>query len=138
MRTSTPAGQVARGLLALLLAGLSVAFSGCGSDDRDPQACDWARGQTFLSTEVMECGLGPTDGVVSCNWSVKLKADGTYTWSHSDVGDAGTYGCGGGIVTATSSGGATLSGSIDLATRQLTWAGALYNLERPAFSAAQR
>ena len=83
-------------------------------------------GKTFVSVNQMECGLGPS-GVVNCNWRVTFTG-GTFSWSHSDVVETGSYTCDGAVISATRAVPSTtpLLGRLDPQTGQLTWDGATY------------
>jgi hypothetical protein len=113
-----------RALLALI-ATTALNAAGC-SGYGGPDACSLIAGKTFLSLNLMECGLGP-NGVVSCNWRVSF-TDGTYSWAHSDVVEDGGYSCDGATITTTRPVTSTtpLLGRLDFQTGQLTWDGATY------------
>jgi hypothetical protein len=53
-------------------------------------------------------------------------ADGSYTWSHSDVVDTGTYGCTGLALDITPRFGEVIAASVDPETSNVTWEGQVY------------
>ena len=120
------ARSVARSAQLVLLATTVLNAAGCfGSGG--PDACTLIAGKTFGSVNQMECGLGANGVVTRCNWRVSF-TDGTYSWSYSDVMEAGSYTCDGATITTTRSVASTtpLLGWLDFQTGQLTWDGATY------------
>jgi hypothetical protein len=90
-----------------------------------PSPCEGVAGATFSSTEEHECGLGP-DGPVMCTWTLTFDAS-TWTWTHSDYGESGSWSCVDGAITGTSTSG-TYDGAWDPATGELTWDGLSYEV----------
>ena len=116
-------------LVALLLAGGGGA---CGGGDGD--SCDSLADTEWLSTVVMSCGLTrPDDPTGKCYWSVTFNADGTFQSTYEDTGEGGTWTCRDRQVTATGSGGATLTGTLDPAGEALFWDGVQYQRAQPHY-----
>ena len=117
----------ARRALPVLIAATVLNAAGCfGSGG--PDACTLIAGNTFVSVNQMECGLGANGVVTRCNWRVSFTTDGIYSWAYSDVIEAGSYACDGATITTTRSVASTttLLGWLDFQTGQLTWDGATY------------
>jgi hypothetical protein len=85
-------------------------------------ACEVIDGNTYVSLEEMECGLGP-NGPEYCNWHISFDS-GTWDWSHSDVMETGGYTCDANLID-----GGSYSGELDMGTGILTWEGADYEPE---------
>ena len=81
----------------------------------------------WVATSVIldECGLSP-DGIALCHWRLTLSSDGTFTWLHSDVGEAGDYTCSGTTITGQRPGGPIIAGEYDPRTERLTWDRVVY------------
>jgi len=79
-------------------------------------------GKVFASLEELECGLGPK-GPILCNWSITFEESGDFLWQYSDVGQGGTYTCGGGVLNVDDPG---IEVSYDPETGVLTWEGVEY------------
>jgi hypothetical protein len=90
-------------------------------------ACVVLEGRQFSSVNELECGLTP-DGVARCKWQLSFTAGdpaaSEFTWSYSDVGEAGRASCDHNTVTAV--GGREISGRFDPITQRLTWDGQVY------------
>jgi hypothetical protein len=92
--------------LKALTAIAIVALTGCTSDD-DGATC--ALVAHYQSVDELECGLTP-DGTAMCHWMLSFTATagdastGTLSWSHSDVGESGSYTCDGTAITANVTG----------------------------------
>lgn len=102
-----------------------VAFFDLCLGDAPDLVCGALVGTTFLSTEELECGLGP-DGPVLCHWQIAFEVDGDYLWQYSDIGQGGTYTCEGAVLTLDDP---AIGTSYDPATGILTWDGVEYVAE---------
>lgn len=80
---------------------------------------------TLYSREDLECGLG-YDGEEYCRWRISFAADGSYTWSYSDVQQTGTWVCEADAVTGTGSGEQTYEGTWQPSREVLIWDGVEY------------
>jgi hypothetical protein len=92
--------------------------------DTAVDACAVLRGSQYLSVDKLECGLGEM-GLSYCNWQVRFSVAGAFSWSHSDVGEQGTYTCSGTDVTGASSraiGGQLRNDGDELVWDQVTYA----------------
>ena len=106
-------------------AGMDVVADTAADIDMAAGACAAIAGKTFVSLNTMECGLTPT-GVAMCNWSITFATDGTFSWRHSDYGEAGTYTCSGATITGNNGTSTARTGMLDPQTNLLTWEGAQY------------
>ena len=91
-------------------------------------ACTALEGRTFSSVNELECGRTP-EGVARCRWQLAFDignaASSQFSWTYSDVSDAGQVICSGNTVTAKT-GSRTIRATFDPHTLRLQWAGETY------------
>ena len=86
-------------------------------------ACGALVGHTFSSVDEYECGIAK-DGLIYCNWSIDLAANGQYNWLYSDLGEGGEYACQDGQLFLANN--SVLEISYDADSGTLTWDGIDY------------
>jgi hypothetical protein len=104
---------------------LDASIDGSGG----PSLCAFASGHTFGSVTPMECGIGANGQVIPCTWTISFAPNGTYQWSHSDVGQVGTYHCEGQTLFMQPDNGTAIPVPFDRTTGHLTWQGVDYLIQ---------
>ena len=113
--------MMTRLVTSLAAVACALVLTACGGSKDGPvaDACAEIEGQTYLSLEQYECGLGP-GGAELCNWTLSF-AGGNFDWSFSDINAAGTYTCDGPMVIGSTTDGTEYDGYVDAETGYLTW-----------------
>jgi hypothetical protein len=95
--------------------------------DAGTNACAQLAGLSFQSIDERECGRAPPDsGAALCHWRISFSDATTFTWTHSDYAESGTYTCGANTITAQTQTRGTLTAIVDPAIWRFTWDGVVY------------
>ena len=120
---------------AVFIAAIIGSVAGCSSSPNASDGgdgldlCAYLSGRTFVSQGQSVCGVGPDGGTYSCNQFVFFNANGTFTWTHEDTGDYGTYSCLGLMITVVSNNIGTFTATYDPGTGILDWYTGAYQLQ---------
>jgi hypothetical protein len=95
--------------------------------DAGINGCARLAGLSFQSIDERECGNAPPDsGPALCHWRISFTNATTFTWSHSDYVESGTYTCGANTITAQTQTRGTLTAILNPSIWRFTWDGVVY------------